>query len=468
MIIGNYATQLKRSFVNIYLLVSFALLPFFNDFPLFSFSSTLKSPTSLFILLSVIGFILSLNKEVRFNASIKFGLVLLCAIYVSATFNYIDASSLTSAEISGGKQLIKSYGLMIFLVYSFCWISSVVNTQERLEACIRGIIIGCIISLAVGALEYFSYGLSQGWAVAANNIVEPLIHVRPQDAGRFRLRSTAFEPSYYGQYLAFVFPFIVYLAFFEKKYSYWILLILTLSALWLSKSRTGQISVGIEFILFLLLSLKFKLSIGKGYLKKIVIIVLSLGIISLGIVSASSTRNLDESGSNLTRFSSQVAAYNLFRDHPIMGVGIGLAGAYLPDYYPDYAWYSWEIISWAAPAREKSLSSPVFAMIPRMLAETGLIGVGALIILNAFILVNLRNICISKNQSLKWKAFSLTIGISIVGQFVASFGIDTYAIFGYWFSLGLGAGLISICKNKNKMILPCKGNPPKTQYQEAI
>jgi len=444
--------HINRAIVNLFLIVTFALLPFFNDFPLFSSSTTLKSPTSIFVVLSVVGFFINFNKIVRFNTAIKIGLLFVCAVFVSGMFNFYISLSLSSIEISGSKQLAKSFGLMIFVVYSFLWISCVVTTQERLTACIRGILIGCTISLAVGALEYLSYGLSQGWAVALNGIIEPLIHVRPQDIGPFRMRSTAFEPSYYGMYIAFVFPFLFYLAIYETKFKYWMLLLFTLLALFLSKSRTGQISVGIEIILFLYFASKFKLITRIGFLRKSAIVLVTLGVVLLGTVSLSSTRNMEENISNVTRFSSQVAAINVFRDFPIFGVGIGLAGAYLPDYYPDFARYSWEIREWCAPLREENLSTPVFAMIPRLFAETGLAGVTTFMILNIYILIRLRNICLSKNRSSKRKAISLAIGLSIVGQLVASFGVDSYAIYGYWFSLGLGAGFLSICKSNDEYI----------------
>ena len=82
--------------------------------------------------------------------------------------------------------------------------------------------------------------------------------------------------------------------------------------------------------------------------------------------------------SNRSRYSIMIADLRIGLDHPILGVGIGLRNAYIPEYLPDKEHLSNETKMWIKNQKKKGIMKSGFPKLGEYtsrFAETGLIGV---------------------------------------------------------------------------------------------
>jgi len=299
-------------------------------------------------------------------------------------------------------------------------------------------------------LEIFAYKYENNMAISVLSFIEPFIHSRKYtELETLNVRGFSFEPSYLSLYVASVLPWIFGNTIKKNnKIKSLIILILFLLIIILSGSRTMYLVFLIELIVFG--AIMFNISNSKKFKKMIVLFVPLILLVSLFweniitvFVSLASLESTDIS--NITRFSSIHAALRLFIDNPVVGVGYGLAGAYLPDYYPDYAFLSYEIKDWAY-ARDLNLGTPVFALMPRLAAETGLIGLSLILYFWVVLIKKLYNtIKLFKNEKIIAE-FGVKLLVSLIGLLVASFGVDAFTFIGYWLLFGISVGYI---ENKN-------------------
>lgn len=426
-----------------FLIVLFSSVAFFNDFPLVSTSHLLRSPTSFFVFLSLFPFALHLKVKWLSGRIQTLVLLFLLSLFISAVVNALSAMDVSAEQAEGIVVLVKSLLVAILLCYCVFLVTNTVNTHKQLHACIDGIAIGCLLTVLFCLFEYFAYTLSQSRALAVVNLIEPFVHARLHDMGG-KVRGLAFEPSYLGLYLSFAFPFLVYLVLTRRSKYYTFLMLFIFLTTVASQSRTGLISIFVEAVLWVYYLFRTGM-VNKiqSMLGKAALVFVFLGLLYGGYKATTTIYHFNSNNiSNITRVSSQVAAVGVFLDNKLFGVGYGLAGAYLTDYYPDFAWKSYTVRMWAAQ-RDISLSSPVFAMFPRLLAETGITGTTMFLILISHTLLTLRKRFFAKCFSQETRLLYLTLFVSIAGQMVASFGVDTLVFYGYWFSLGLAAVLIA-------------------------
>jgi len=151
--------------------------------------------------------------------------------------------------------------------------------------------------------------------------------------------------------------------------------------------------------------------------------------------SAEGENPLIEYADNL-RFGERViywqTGWNIFNDHPIIGVGVGFSGFYFPEYLPDAGWGLSEtrklLFQSEGLLNIKNLWS-------RLLAETGIIGFSlflSFLVLFAFT---------SLEMILKGEGTRRTLGFMGVFMLAAlmaeEFSVDSFALPYLWFSMGL-------------------------------
>jgi len=126
--------------------------------------------------------------------------------------------------------------------------------------------------------------------------------------------------------------------------------------------------------------------------------------------------------------------WNIFNDHPIMGVGIGFSGYYFPQYLPDYAWRLPEVN--ALYGWSNSLMN-IKNLWTRLLAETGIIGFS--LFLTFLVVMAVTAIDLSKSQNAVRKTIGW-MGLFMLITFIfEEFSVDSFALPYYWFTLGLVA-----------------------------
>mgnify|MGYP000963702213 FL=1 len=259
----------------------------------------------------------------------------------------------------------------------------------------------------------------------------------------WRLRSLAFEASLFGTYISAVFPWIL-LAALRRGKTYILLLFICIGMVALSFSRTPYGVCAVQFIL-LLLFLKGNLikTYGKaliGISSVVIIIAYAVEIFLGGIFTTDDMINTVSAlwtfdsavkeTSNLTRFGSQVAAWNVFLENPFCGIGWGQGALCLVDYYPYWAWDSIEI-------REYFQYNPsIFGVHPRILAELGILGMMTWLLLWGGAIAN-----IYRRFKRQGNEYDVVLMISIIGVLLSGFNMDMFHFWAYWIFLGVAWAL---------------------------
>lgn len=214
-----------------------------------------------------------------------------------------------------------------------------------------------------------------------------------------RIRSLASESSYFGMYVGVILPWFLKDVLQGSrssriKESLFVVYMLILTIF--SVSRTAYVMVAVEIAIFAFFERRRLISLWKYIFPLILVIILigsyflaqesTLGKIDITAVFISliSSEGTGYDLSNIARIGTQSAAFNLWLDYPLFGVGYGAFGFYATDYYPAWAWFSNEVVSWTADTPGTSWI-PTHGLYPRLLSETGLVGflayVGAYIVL---------------------------------------------------------------------------------------
>ncbi|MFH1523489.1 MAG: hypothetical protein ABIF04_00825 [Chloroflexota bacterium] len=137
-----------------------------------------------------------------------------------------------------------------------------------------------------------------------------------------------------------------------------------------------------------------------------------------------------------------VAGWQIFIAHPLLGVGLGNAGFFFPQYLPSYAWTLPE----AMDVFYRALSIPnIKSFWIRILAETGLAGFSAFLAWYYVLWQSSRFLQSSSRPLLRTIAVS---GLFVLLAFVVEgFSTDTFALPYLWVSLGIVSAAASLSRN---------------------
>jgi O-antigen ligase len=124
--------------------------------------------------------------------------------------------------------------------------------------------------------------------------------------------------------------------------------------------------------------------------------------------------------------------WNIFNDHPIVGVGVGFSGFYFPQYLPDSGWELTE-------TRKLLYHSPGLMNIKnlwaRLLAETGVIGFAlfvSFLVVTAFTAMDMMRSKFDRRRTAGYMGIFMLIALIL-----EEFSVDSFALPYVWFTLGL-------------------------------
>lgn len=145
--------------------------------------------------------------------------------------------------------------------------------------------------------------------------------------------------------------------------------------------------------------------------------------------------------SNRSRYSIMIADFRIGLDHPILGVGIGLRNAYIPEYLPDKEHLSNETKMWIKNQKKKGIMKSGFPKLGEYtsrFAETGLIGVVLFLIPPIYLLWELFNSVRRKSKVEADSTQEIFFMISLMGILASGIGDSLNITYAYWIMLGLG------------------------------
>ena len=253
----------------------------------------------------------------------------------------------------------------------------------------------------------------------------------------FKVRSVSYEASTLGNYLAVVAPFILVKMINGKRKYIFVSIYLMIMAL-MTYSRTVYVVV---FIDMLLISMFYKT---WKYLLTLIMAVFTISAIistvndNLWFSNISlfdiftSLIDSDDSGritSNYMRYGSQVAAYGVWMDNIVFGVGLGQAKFCLLNYIPNWAWMSSDMFMFQD-------NMVVFGVYSRMLAEQGVVGLLLYSLLWGTVIYKLIKKCIHiKND--EEKMFVVALTVAIIGSLLTANNWDMLSYPANWVLLAL-------------------------------
>lgn len=444
---------------NIYTLLFFLGVFFmpFNDFEGLSFLGEYKNEAATYFFLGgffVVCIEALLKTKLYFPiGSIYVRLILLFILWTLITFilNYNSISESYFKQTGGINRFVRQFISLIISVLIFNVLFWNVIRKNNIKSVFYGIRKAMLWSL----IFVFFYGFIETLIVVfdVKKIISffYFLDVFPFVNGHLhigkRISSVSYNVPALGNYLITITPWMFsYLITSKKSFQKLYPLLLVLFLTFFSGSRTALINVTIQFFLigmFLISQRIFreKLYVILKYILPIFIVFLFFNresfysTIYQKLDSLNFSKNLTESISNKTRFGMQYASLCVFKDNPIIGVGLGQETYHKRKYYP--IWATENNHEFSAVFENEDISSfpPAYNIYTRLLAETGIIGTVIFIFLLVVSTYSAYYYFLRLNGD--YKVITVVIFVSFVGLFVNWLQTDFFRQYGVWLCLML-------------------------------
>lgn len=343
----------------------------------------------------------------------------------------------------------------------FCWYYN--NWQQAVQIMTRGILVGLIVIFAYSSIEIlYLYGSETAKNILA--IITPYFHPIKTTHGwwppllwKGQLRSVFPEPSHIGNYVAITIP-VLWCCYLHKCSLKFLLSSFVLMFLvFLTQARTAYAMLfGMIGLLFLLLLIIRRKALLKQFSIICITVVIAFGaaVQFIGIMnkapSLTATNVIENNLISLTSSNqrSNGARYALLKsniriaaDHPVLGVGKGLASAYIVDYYTDDEKKNGEINMWIRYQKEKGVFATGYSMGDAMneyitrLSQTGIVGLSTFLFPFIWIIVKLFDLykrCKNEKQ-----INVLLILFALISSMVAGCNGNVNTIYSVWILLGI-------------------------------
>ncbi|ERL03710.1 O-antigen ligase family protein [Mitsuokella sp. oral taxon 131] len=393
------------------------------------------------------------QKKIYIPKAIYIFYAFLTVMFVSGAVHFLDITELQSKGVNGTSRFLIQIGAMVFYYLVLLYVYNIIREEQNSPVLFfqRWI---CLSFALAGTYSLFELGKISGNAFSADvmTAVDSLFRsttVTGDIERYFRIRSLAGEASYFGMYIAVLLPWILgkcflgrskYPGFFFFVFGYVIVLVL------FSQSRTAYMVMAIETVAFFILFWRRvwaeRLRFGAFVFLFFIVAMISFDYVSDSLpevdVSAVYESLLSNDNlSNVARYGSQRAGWNMFMDHPLLGVGFGMYGFYASQYYPAEAWRSLEIVMWGQDGTGWPWP-PVHSLYARILAELGVVGLIVYLVLLLSLFSGLWRVCVAEDAEQRTEARILML--ALLGIVLQGFNIDTFRNIPMWivFALVLG------------------------------
>ena len=400
-------------------------LPFFNDFPLLTIiAESFRNLSTLFFSLAGVFFLFEclLRKQyVKITYSdIYFVLVLIILVWISVLWNINKSGTICGENICGAERMMSAgFGISARLGLLLVFVHLIrAESMNRISVFIR---VGFYLSFMYVLLElidsYIPYYLGYA-SPGLLNAVEGYFHLRIGDIAANRTRGLAFEPSYQAVFLIICLPFLVADPIHGRRMRnifVWMICLISSAAL------TGLAAASAFFIIYKLKGVKLLMAV-------VSILIIFAALSAYFLSSDSNLKSLDINGtgfvSTITRTASWVAGFYAVSDNFAFGVGPGMAGYWVTDYYPGFSALSSEMPGWYHLGRT-TFDAPTYASLLTLSLDYGVV---PFCIVMAYLFYT----------GVLQDALRSRIGrASIIALLVASFGLDGYEVWGYWLFLAM-------------------------------
>lgn len=436
--------------------ISLFFLPL-NDLPVRRLLGELSLEGAVYpMLIAIIIYGLAVIQKGRINKlnllSYKLLILFLAWVLISGILNSHGILTNLTKGRSGAEKFSLQFILLLFVFFTSIVSYATLKPFHRKNILLifrRWILFSFLFAGIYSLVIEIPAELGQGWAISILGYITPIIH-RFEYLYLDRLRSLSGEASWFGMYLAFVFPWLMSYYFTERKtykYIYLALIVYALILTFLTYSRTAYFIISFQiFAFFMIIFYKgthrhrrqlLWVLIITGLLLGVLIIETNAGDKIVQIYLSLFEQDTEFYKSNIGRLGSQLTAIKMGLSHPLAGVGLGQYGFYMPDYIPAWALDSREINLWASSSSDTPWP-PVHGLWTRILAETGFVGLFLWLSVWISVLIAVwkryRKLYQIEQQ---YSILALSLLISILGLMLNGLNMDSLRTLSYWITLGV-------------------------------
>ncbi|GGW57111.1 O-antigen ligase [Winogradskyella epiphytica] len=316
----------------------------------------------------------------------------------------------------------------------------------------RTFLISFIIVFSCGILEYLIITYNANFLVPLIKVYDylPFVEIK-LDYRLLRVSSLTYEPPALGTYIITISGFMFsYILTSSKKYTRFLPFIFVVLLALISKSRTALVVILIQCLVGVFFAFKtypkFRILFIKAVVLSFVLVLVTMflfwkpisNVVSKKIDSLNITKveysSKDNSVSNKSRLGIQVAMFEAFKQHPIVGTGWGQQSYVSRHYYPKWALKN--NYEFKASFQNENVKSfpPGFNLYLRIMTETGIIGI---IVFISFLISVIKGTNLTYKMSDQNKNISVTLFIGFVGFLFNWLQIDSFRIYGFWLCLAI-------------------------------
>lgn len=424
-------------FYSLFLYLVIFLIPF-TGMKGISFLGELSGEAHVLPLMAciVIGFFYFYNYLPNLNKS---NITILLAFAISVVITLFSISDISEQTVFKGHSGIGRFFSQSFvlLLYSLFSCSVYLYTKKAGRKKIIEIISGStwfsFVTVVIFSLIEAPYVLGYDFTKSILDLYSTLFRAEDYIDYLRRMRSVSFEAPSLAMFLPL--PLIVaytldVISIKKKAFISFFVVVLII----LTFSRTALVVVFVLLLLYLYFKALNKNIINKLLIHSNFLIIFSFilaldALFDVGVASAIADKVMSMAidsddnyhlASNLGRWGAQVGAVNIGLDNIYFGVGLGQSGFYLPHYYPDWAFGSYQVRNWASPS--DPLWPPVFSLYTRIFSELGLIGIILLLYFFFKLVIKLRHnymLNIGPRNEVLFLLISLIYSFLIFAQFAS-------------------------------------------------
>ena len=404
------------------------------------------------------------DSRILSSLSLRVAAAALAVILLSFAANFSDITSIVFRERTGLNKFATTL-LVIFYGFALAWLAEQLEPKRVAPFAARFIGWSAAITSAYLLIEFAG---KHGWLGGAFDAIDGIIHTRQADIinawnGQVnekvlygwdpRLRSVSFEPPAFGNYTGFAWPWVWFAAVKaapERQLRAWGLFALFTAAILLAASRTGLLMLATNIAVMALLGALYARPAGKSEAAAAARLLAPIAIGAMLLIAAlwSAGRYQEivgglmqgDSVSNISRFGFQVAGFNMFMAHPLLGVGLGQFGFHVVENLPDWIYRSPEV---APMITYPTAPWPnLYSIYARLLAELGIVGLVAWVVLWLGLAARLAARARSTQSSTR-VTLHYPIIMNCIGVLVSGIATDTFRTPMIWIALGLGCGVLA-------------------------
>lgn len=410
---------------------------------------------ALFLFAGFLLFIYSVIKTKKINIPYKSPIIHVLLFFLIWCFitTLLNGPSVVNSyfkHTGGISRFIRQYVALLIssvIFFIFYWNILIELTLKQILFKIRktffySLIVASVYGFLEIAVNFF--GISSAYPILKLFDYFPFLEVTLHVGER--ISSISYEPPFFAIYLITISGWMFSYIITEKTPLKYIPSILVLILTFFSGSRTGLMVVFFQIFIFGVILYKdpaFKNAIKISVMSVVVLSSLLLVFNGPKVIRAVSEKieSLDFKGniktniSNKSRFGMQYATIQVFKEHPIIGVGFGQQSYYSRLKYPFWATKNnYEFSLWYKNKNEKAFP-PSYNIYTRLLAETGIIGILLFLSLVYLSLMNAKRWIRKSNGDNR--VLAIIVYISLIGLFINWLQIDTFRMYGLWLSLAI-------------------------------